>query len=153
MLVHIKNSAGYGGVDIIAVMDGTTPDTSDGSIVMDYAALEYDTHWEYAYRLRDGKLVVDVSAVRRRLVEKIREERAALFGPLDLEFMRALESDDPAVKAAVVAKKERLRRITEHPLLTTEEDVEKLRYVNLNVLMNTPVDLSGASVVDLSGNV
>lgn len=149
MLVHIKNS-GLGGVDIIAVAEGATPDTSDGSIVMEYADLKYDTHWEYAYRLRDGKLVVDVDAVRQRLVGKIREERAALFGPLDLEFMRALESDDPVTKAAVVAKKERLRRITQHPLLTTETDVEKLRHVNLNVLLSAPlVD----SAVDLSGNM
>lgn len=140
MRVHIKNS-GLGGIDIIAVAEGTTPDTSDGSIIMEYADLKYDTHWEYAYRLRDGKLVIDVSAVRKRLVEKIREERAALFGPLDLEFMRALESDDPAVKAAVIAKKNQLRRITEHPLLTSEEDLEKLRYVNLNVLLST-IDLS-----------
>jgi hypothetical protein len=147
MRVHVKKSIHGRGITITVIRDEKDPDTSDGSIIMEYADLNYDTHWENAYTIADGKVVIDISAVRMNLIERIRVERAALFGPLDLEFMRALESDDPAVKAAVIAKKNRLRNITEHPLLTSETDIEKLRSVNLNVLLYTaPVDLSGNSL-------
>lgn len=171
MRVHIKNRIGGRGIDIIALHGETNPDTSDGSIVMDYADLKYDTHWENAYTLVDGKIVIDISAVRMDLIGRIRSERTALFAPLDLEFMRALESDDPSIKAGVIARKNQLRNITEHPLLTTVTDPEKLRHVNVNMLLNTQVDASGnlvgssfpteedklrrrqlASITDLSGN-
>ncbi len=51
----------------------------------------------------------DMAKARELHKDKIREERQPLLDALDIEFQKALETDDATKKAEVIAKKQALR--------------------------------------------
>ena len=51
----------------------------------------------------------DMAKARELHRDKIREERQPLLDALDVEFQKALETDDATKKAEVIAKKNALR--------------------------------------------
>lgn len=55
---------------------------------------------------------LDIIAAKTIFVDKIREMRDPLFGPLDVQFMRALEQGDQNTVTEVSSKKQVLRDIT-----------------------------------------
>ena len=51
----------------------------------------------------------DMAKAKELHRDKIREERQPLLNALDIEFQKALETDDATKKAEVIAKKQALR--------------------------------------------
>ena len=51
----------------------------------------------------------DMAKAKELHRDKIREERQPLLDALDIEFQKALETDDATKKAEVIAKKQALR--------------------------------------------
>ena len=52
---------------------------------------------------------MDMAKAKELHRDKIREERQPLLNALDIEFQKALETDDATKKAEVIAKKQALR--------------------------------------------
>lgn len=59
--------------------------------------------------------------------QRLREARAPLFSALDVAFQRAMESG--ADTSAIVAQKQELRDVTNHPAIEAAQTAEELKAV------------------------
>lgn len=75
-----------------------------------------------------GRLVTDMPRARIIRQNQLREMRRQLLEKLDAAYMQADERGDAALKAAIAARKQALRDITQHPEIAaamTPDDLKK----------------------------
>jgi hypothetical protein len=65
-----------------------------------------------AWTYQDGQLVVDLELARDIQKDRWRAARTPKLAQLDLDYMRALETNDTVKMAEIVAKKQALRDVT-----------------------------------------
>lgn len=99
----------------------------------DYPQHNHDFH--KAFEIIDSKIQVNIPAARDIIREKLRPLRDAKFAPLDIAFMRAVERGDTQKQQEIAAQKQKLRDITEHPLINGATTVEELRDITLDKLL------------------
>ena len=97
-----------------------TTDTDEFLIPFDYfwPALTIDENNQLAY---------DMVKLRARWREGLRARRAPLLQQLDIDYQRADEVGDTALKAEIVAKKNILRDCTDDPAIDAAKDINDLR--------------------------
>ena len=75
----------------------------------------------------DGGITHDMTVAKEELKSMLRQKRKPLLEALDVDYMRALESNDTANQATVIAAKQYLRDITEHQDVNSASTVEELK--------------------------
>ena len=74
-----------------------------------------------------GKVVVNMPKAREIHKEHLRQKRAPLLAALDIEYQRADERGDAALKAQIAAKKQALRDVTKHLAITAAKTPDELK--------------------------
>ena len=69
----------------------------------------------------------DMAKAKELHRDKIREERQPLLNALDIEFQKALETDDATKKAEVIAKKQALRDAPADSDIAAASDTDALK--------------------------
>lgn len=80
-------------------------------------------------------IMVNIDKAKDIWRDKMRDARKPLLQQLDIEFQRALEQN--ADTSEIVAKKQALRDVTNHPDIDTAETTEDLKQVWPSILENT----------------
>jgi hypothetical protein len=83
---------------------------------------------------------VNMNKARDVWRDKWREARKPLLEGLDIEFMRATESDDQANKTEVAAKKQELRNVTDTDI-NNIDNPDHLKLIWPNCLGDKPENL------------
>lgn len=100
---------------------------SRGDIPFDWILLATNVEWSSdqrwkheTYRYDGSNVVVDYTQAVEETKEKLRAERAPLLAQLDIDYIKALETNSDTT--AIVTEKQRLRDITNiDPSLTLDE--------------------------------
>lgn len=77
-----------------------------------------------AWGFQGGQLVIDMSLACSIQKDRWRAARAPLLAQLDLDYMRALETNDTVKIAEVISKKQALRDVTETDLTNIPSPTE-----------------------------
>ena len=81
----------------------------------------------------------DMAKAKELHRDKIREERQPLLDALDVEFQKALETDDATKKAEVIAKKQALRDAPADSAIDAATDEASLKTQwNTSILGTSP---------------
>lgn len=72
-------------------------------------------------------ITVDMNKARLIAQDMIREERVKAFEVLDIEYMRASESQDTEKMSEIVAKKQVLRELPASPAIQEAKTPEELK--------------------------
>lgn len=100
----------------------------------------------HAYELDDQKnLTMNINKAKNIKKEHLRAERVEKFKMLDLEYMRAMETNDVERMTAVVAKKQLLRDVTVHvDLATSIEEIKSVKVKDYSNIICVASDLETA---------
>lgn len=137
-----------GGVSIMSINGELTDDAIDIELqkwrdnspgqyvshrLMDASAIPADRTWREAWADVSDEPVIDIPLERAREVRKaaLRAERAPLLAALDVQFMRAVETGDPAEQARIAAKKQALRDVTSSPAFAAARSLDDLALIAL----------------------
>lgn len=84
----------------------------------------------------DGITKIDVDMVKAREIQKdvLRRERAPLLEKLDVDYMKALETGNTKLQAAITAEKTLLRDITKAPEIAAAKTPDELKALTLDAL-------------------
>ena len=79
----------------------------------------------------EDKGVISVNMGKAREIYKnlLRQKRAPLLAALDIEYQRAIESGDSALKTKIATKKQTLRDVTADPRIEAAKTPEQLKAV------------------------
>jgi hypothetical protein len=94
--------------------------------IIDQSTIPATRTFRGAWAFQGGQLDVDLDIARVIQKDRWRAARTPLLAQLDLDYMRALETNDAVAMAAVVSKKQALRDITQIDLsgVTTAAELE-----------------------------
>lgn len=86
----------------------------------------------------DTNTKIDVDMVKAREIQKdrLRYERAPLLEKLDVDYMKALESGNTKLQAAITAEKTLLRDITKTPEIEAAKTPEELKAITVATTIN-----------------
>jgi hypothetical protein len=84
--------------------------------VVDQDTLPLTRVFRGAWTYQDGQLVVDLDLAQGIQRDRWRAARTPKLAQLDLDYMRALETNDAVKMAEIVAQKQALRDVTETDL-------------------------------------
>lgn len=85
--------------------------------------------------VRKGEgLSFDMAKARNIWRDKMRQARIDIFAKLDLDYLRADEDGDAALKAEIVRKKRALRDVTDDPAIEAASTISELRQVWPDIL-------------------
>ena len=93
----------------------------------DWVAPDSDRTFRDAWTLDGGSMKVDMPKAREVMKNMMRFARKAHMEKLDGEYMRADELKNEAQKAAIAAKKQALRDVTESPSIAAAASPDELR--------------------------
>lgn len=111
-----------------------SPTKPAGFRVVEDAQVPQDRVYRDAW-IDDGQSIVhDMPKARELHRGLLRHARSPLLAALDVEGMRADESGNARRRAEVIAEKQRLRDITDHPDIEAAKSIDELRAVRLGVL-------------------
>ncbi len=105
------------------------PETATDVTALDDADLPADRVFRDAWRITGGAVAVDMPAAREIYRTQLRQIRAPLLAALDVAFIRTLETGDVVEQAAVIARKQALRAVTEDPAIDAAQTPEQLKAV------------------------
>jgi len=86
-----------------------------------------DRTFRDAWVLSGAGVIVDMNRARELWREVMRRARADRFAELDVQYMRAIETEDSAAASAIVKKKEELRGVTLLPDIDAATTPAELR--------------------------
>ena len=89
-----------------------------------------------SYNLINDELIPKIKNAKELLKKILRKQREKLFAPLDISFMRAVEQGDVETQKKIGAQKQKLRDITEHPIINHASTIEELRDITLDKLLS-----------------
>lgn len=98
-------------------------------IVID-ADIPADRYFRNAWK-DDGKLAVDMPKAREIQKNVLRHARGPLLGALDIEAMRAVETNDSARLSEIAAQKQALRDVTDKPEIEAAQTPEALKAITI----------------------
>ena len=74
-----------------------------------------------------GTISVNMPKAREIHKDHLRQKRAPLLAALDVEYQRADEKGDTALKAQIAARKQALRDVTKHPAIAAAKTPDELK--------------------------
>jgi hypothetical protein len=80
-------------------------------------------------------ITININKAKEIKKDHLREERKPLLEALDIQYMKALEQNDTQKMQDIVAQKQALRDVTQHPDLLEVESVEDLKNLSINDLI------------------
>lgn len=80
------------------------------------------------------KITIDMAKAVEIQKDKMRAAREPLLAALDVQFMRAVETENKALQLEITAKKQALRDVTNHPDFNRARTPEQLKRVWPEVL-------------------
>ena len=107
-------------------IDGEARDASELTVPKDRT-------FRNAWQFNGNAVEIDMVKARDIHRENLRRERAPLLEDLDVEFMLALERSEGT--SAIVAKKQKLRDVTEDPKIEAADTPAKLKNLTLAKLI------------------
>ena len=121
-----------GGVSIIAptgeipIEDVIAKDVPAGVeySVVDEANIPSDRYFRKAWKVGNDDVVIDIELAKDIQRDKWREARAPKLAALDVEYIRAMEQEDPVRQSEIASKKQALRDVTSTPL---PDDIEGIK--------------------------
>jgi hypothetical protein len=94
-------------------------------IVDDLSAIDNDYFNAYEYHAETGA-EVNIEKAKGIHLNKFREARKPLLESLDVQYMRALETEDSVKAAAIAVKKQELRDVTKTTLPDTLPELKEV---------------------------
>jgi len=92
--------------------------------IVEDSILPPEKYFRPAWIFKDGKIFFDMSKAKEIHKNKMRKIRKPVLEALDIEYIKANEANDEAKKLEIVAKKQKLRDITN---LELPNDIEALK--------------------------
>ena len=80
-------------------------------------------------------ITINLTKAKDIAKNNLRTERAPVLASLDVSFMRAVESGNTSLQAAIAGQKQELRDITSHTSITGASNVDSLK-----TAMNTLIE-------------
>ncbi len=105
------------------------PQGASGVTVVEESDIPADRTFRDAMVVADGAVTHDMTKAREIHKARLRALRAPKLAALDVEYLQADEAGDAASKAAIAARKQALRDITQAPELLSAKTVEELKAV------------------------
>lgn len=90
-----------------------------------------------AWKLVDGKVTIDMSIARDTWRDFLRSERNVMLQKLDVEFIRALETNDTSILDAIISRKNKLRDLPSHPSIESAQTTDELNLLTIDILLAT----------------
>lgn len=92
--------------------------------VVDEADIPSDRYFRKAWKVGEDGVEIDVESAKGVQRNKWREARAPKLAALDVEYIRAMEQEDPVRQSEITSKKQALRDVTATPL---PDDIEGIK--------------------------
>jgi len=112
------------GVSIEEAIDSSIPKGIEYAVVDDLGPMD-DDYFE-AFEYKDLGIICNIDKAKAIHLNKFREARKPLLEKLDVEYMRALESNDSIKAAEIAAKKQELRDVTKTLLPNTLAEIKEV---------------------------
>jgi len=112
------------GVSIEEAIDSSIPKGIEYAVVDDLGPMD-DDYFE-AFEYKDLGIICNIDKAKAIHLNKFREARKPLLEKLDVEYMRALESNDSIKAAEIAAKKQELRDVTKILLPNTLAEIKEV---------------------------
>jgi hypothetical protein len=93
--------------------------------IVDSLNIENDYFNAYEFHEKDGA-EVNIDKAKVIHLDKFREARKPLLESLDVQYMRALETEDTVKAAEIAVKKQELRDVTKTPLPDTLPELKEV---------------------------
>lgn len=93
--------------------------------IVDSLNIENDYFNAYEFHEEDGA-EVNIDKAKAIHLDKFREARKPLLESLDVQYMRALETEDTVKAAEIAVKKQELRDVTKTPLPDTLPELKEV---------------------------
>lgn len=103
---------------------GWLPATWD---IIDAADVPTDRTFRSAWSAVDRTVAVDMPKAVECHKDRLRQMRKEIFERLDAEFLRAIETGNQTLQAAIAAKKQALRNVTADPAITAARTPDELK--------------------------
>lgn len=94
-----------------------------------------DRTFRMGWAFANGHVEVDMSKAREIKREFLRKERQSELEKMDVEYIRALETNDHQRQAEITQRKNRLRAVTDHPAIEAAATPEELKALTLDGLV------------------
>jgi hypothetical protein len=91
-----------------------------------------------AWTVNGKSIMIDMTKAREVRRTKLREERKPMLEVLDVAYQRADEQDDGPLKRKIAAEKQKLRDITQNPLIERAKDTAALDLLTVEYLLAHP---------------
>lgn len=88
-----------------------------------------------AWKIDGGQIKVCMDTAKGIQRDRVRQERASRFAPLDVDAMKAIGKEDKAALAEIEAKKQKLRDAPSHPAIDAASTPEALAAIKLDDLI------------------
>ena len=107
--------------------------------IIEDSAVPTDRSFRDAWKQNNKTIETDMTKAREVHKQKIRFARELLFADLDVEFQKALETDDATKKTEVINKKQALRDAPADNAINEATDETSLKAQwNTNILGTSP---------------
>lgn len=100
------------------------PEGVEYAVVDDLGSLD-DDYFD-AFEYRNMGISCNIDKAKEIHLDKFRIARKPLLESLDIQYMKALESNDPVKAAEIAAKKQELRDVTKTPLPDTLPEIKEV---------------------------
>jgi hypothetical protein len=122
---------------IAARVQEATPSMRDAERVRDIATadlLPVDRTFRDAWAIDGDAIAVDMSRAREIQRNRLRALREPVLAALDVDMLRAIESQDAQAQARIAAQKQALRDVTRVPEIDAADSPEDLKEVGIAVI-------------------
>jgi len=109
------------------MVDTYITDKNGQSVLASGATVPSDRNFRGAWVLNGNVISEDIDTAKEIFKDKIREVRAPLLEAEDVVYMKALEADNSAAKAASVATKNALRDATDDSAIADATTITELK--------------------------
>jgi hypothetical protein len=109
------------------MVDTYITDKNGQSVLASGATVPSDRNFRGAWVLNGNVISEDIDTAKEIFKDKIREVRKPLLEAEDVVYMKALEADDSAAKAASVATKNALRDATDDSAIADATTITELK--------------------------
>jgi hypothetical protein len=105
-----------------------------GYKIVSVSEVPSDRSFRNAWEIQGEKIAVNMTKAVEIQQDRLRVERQPLLESLDVAFMKALEAGDAKMREDIVARKQALRDVTNHPALLLAKTPEELKGVTIETL-------------------
>jgi hypothetical protein len=110
------------GVTVDEAIESSIPQGVEYAVVDDLGSLD-DEYFD-AFEYRDMSIVCNIDKAKAIHLDKFRDARKPLLSKLDVDYMKALETNDSVKAIEIADKKQALRDVTLTPLPDTLPEIK-----------------------------